>query len=339
MVGPGPTSWSIDPSAVETYEVRPGLWQLRLPVAWPGISHVNAFLLDRSDGGVTLVDCGSAGDDSCWDTLVTALGRTGHAIADVRELVITHAHSDHFGLARQVVEESGCRMRMHPAHEAFTDGMDDPDRIHAARGRRALREGVPPELVHLYADIREEAEGCQAPLPGFEPLHDGGSFETVHGTWLALETPGHAPSHLVFHQPEQRLLLVADLVSRIFAPWFDYGYTDDTVAEFAGSLERVSRLDAELALPGHGRPLEDVAGVVRMHREELVKRLADTMTAVAAGPTHAYGLCARVFEPAGDADAAVWQMVEMIAYLRHLRLTGRIERDESGETFAYRPAA
>lgn len=338
MVGPAPESWSVDPGAVGTFEVRPGLWTLRLPVAWSDITHVNAYLLERPDGGVTLVDCGSAGDDTCWDALVTAIGRAGHDVSDVRELVVTHPHSDHFGVARQLVEETGCTMRMHPAHEAFTDGTNEPDRIRAARRRRALREGVPEELVHLYSDVREETEGAQAPLPAFTPLREGDTFETVHGTWHALETPGHAPGHLVFHQPESRLLLVADLISRTFAPWFDYGYTEDTVAEFRGSLERALDLAVDVSLPGHGRPIEDHRDLVASHLRDLRQRLDDTVAAVAEGPTHAYGLCARVFDPADTDQGTVWQMVEMVAYLRHLRLTGRIVRDEMGATFSYRPA-
>jgi len=338
MVGPVPEDWSVDPAEVGAFEVRPGLWNLRLPVAWSDITHVNSVLLERPDGGVTLVDCGSAGHDSCWDALVTAIARAGHDVTDVRELIVTHAHSDHFGLARQLVEQTGCVMRMHPAHEAFTDGMLEPERIRAARRRRSLREGVPEEVVHLYEDVREETEGAQAPLPAFEPLREGDTFESVHGPWVTIETPGHAPSHLVFHQPESRVLLVADLISRTFAPWFDYGYTGDTVAEFADSLARTAALDVDVSLPGHGRPIEDHHELVASHRHDLAKRLDDTVAAVAQGPTHAYGLCARVFEPAGTDQGAVWQMVEMVAYLRHLRLTGRIVRDDSGETFAYHPA-
>jgi hypothetical protein len=75
-----------------------------------------------------------------------------------------------------------------------------------------------------------------------------------------------------------------------------------------------------------------------MHRDALAKRLADTEAAIAEGPTHAFGLCSRVFPVSETDQAAVWQLVEMIAYLRHLRLTGRIVRDEAGETFAYRLA-
>ena len=99
MVGPTPDIRSIDPAEVAVFEVRPGLWNLRIPLVWPGISHVNVAVLAGADGGITLVDCGTAGDPTCWDALLNGLAETGHGIADVTDLVITHAHSDHFGLA------------------------------------------------------------------------------------------------------------------------------------------------------------------------------------------------------------------------------------------------
>src|SRR4051812_19961735 len=114
------------------------MWQLRLPLTWPGISHVNAYLVELDAGGIALFDCGGAGDATAWEALCSAIRATGHDVAGVRLLVATHAHSDHIGLARPLVEASGCDFLMHPAHQAFTDGGRFPDRIEAARGRRAL---------------------------------------------------------------------------------------------------------------------------------------------------------------------------------------------------------
>ena len=144
MVGPTPADWSVDPDAASVFEIRPGLKTLRLPLPWAWITHVNAYSFDRADGGITLVDCGGAGHPSAWEALLVALDRSGRQISDVRELVLTHAHSDHLGVATRIVEESGCTMWMHPAHQAFTDGALEPERIYAARERRALAEGVPP---------------------------------------------------------------------------------------------------------------------------------------------------------------------------------------------------
>lgn len=329
MVGPTPDVRSIDPGAVGVFEVRPGVWSLRIPLVWPGISHVNAVVLESEGPGVTLVDCGTAGHHTCWEGLVNGLAGTGHGIEDVTDLVVTHAHSDHFGLAAKVVEESGCTMWMHPAHEAFTDGARDPERIHAARERRARAEGVPEQDLPAYADTGEETDFALWPLPPFRELEHGSRIASRLGPWDVLETPGHSPSHVCLHQPQARVLLLGDLVSRVFAPWYDYGYTPDPVAELTASLDLVAGLDVELALPGHGRPIsgEDLTGIIEMHREEIASRLELVEAEVARQPGPAYEIGVRAFGESPSMMAEVGRLQEAMACLRHLRLRGRVVRE------------
>ena len=339
MVGPVPTDWSVDPSKASAFEVRPGLTTLRLPLPWAWITHVNAYTLDRDDGGITLIDCGGAGHASAWDALVVALEKSGREVGDIRELVLTHAHSDHLGLAVRIVAESGCTMWMHPAHHAFTDGALDPVGIYAARERRALAEGVPEDEVHDYADVGEERDAALGPLPPFSELRDGTVVDSVLGPWRTLETPGHTPSHVCLYHDDERLLVVGDLVSRIYAPWFDYGYSPDPVGEFLASLDLVDGLDVELALPGHGRPIADLRDVVAMHRDEAETRLERVVAAVADSPGTAYDLGRRVFGEVDHSYEAVSRLLETMSYLKHLRATGRVTRETRADgTFLYMPA-
>src|SRR3954471_11863333 len=97
MVGPPPESWSVPPERARAFELAPGVWQLRLPLPWPLIPHVNAYLLYEPDGPV-LVDCGSAGHPSHRAALSAALATAGTQVSEVRTLVATHTHSDHVGL-------------------------------------------------------------------------------------------------------------------------------------------------------------------------------------------------------------------------------------------------
>ena len=339
VVGPTPTDRSIDPAAVAVFAVRPGLWSLRLPLAWPGITHVNVIVLDRTDSGITLVDCGTAGDPSCWDALVAGLAGAGYAITDIVDLVITHAHSDHLGLAARIVAESGCTMWMHPAHEAFTDGARKPEQIYAARERRALAEGVPRAIVEDFAHVGEETDFALGPLPPFRELASGMLIPSSIGDWEVVETPGHSPSHVCVYQVDERLLILGDLVSRVFAPWYDYGYTPDPVGELAASLDLIAELDVELALPGHGRPIDDLADVIAMHREEIDRRVALVEAEVAAAPGPAYEIGLRVFGPPASMMQAVSHLQETMAYLRHLRVAGRVVREDCPPgVFRYAPA-
>lgn len=327
MVGPPPPSWAIEPARARAFELRPGLWQLRLPLAWPTIPSVNAYAIAQGDG-VILVDCGGAGDDSCRRGLEDALGQAGYRVEDVRVLVGTHTHSDHIGLAAWVIERSGATFLMHPDSGHFYDAIRDPQRIADARGHRARQEGVPEALLEHCRDVREETDGALAAVPPDHGLLDGVTIDSALGPWEVLETPGHCPSHVCLLQRDGGLLIVADLVAAAFAPWFDYGYSADPVAEYLASLDRIERLGpVALAAPGHGRPLESLPVAIARHRAGVAERLGATRAAVAAGPAGAFEITRRVMGEPSDDGAFVWPMTEVMAYLKHLRELGEVTRD------------
>jgi glyoxylase-like metal-dependent hydrolase (beta-lactamase superfamily II) len=321
MVGPPPDSWSVPPERARAFELAPGIWQLRLPLPWPLVPHVNAYWL-AGDG--VLVDCGSAGHPSHRASLTAALELAGASVADVRVLVGTHTHSDHIGLAAWVIEESGCEFLMHPDTDHFYDATREPERIEAARRRRARAEGVPEDVLAWYGDVAEEVDGVLAAVEPSRPLHDGDFV----GAWRVVETPGHAPTHICLVDGSS--IILGDLLAPVFAPWFDYGYSNDPVAEFLASLDRVEALGPfALAMPGHGRVLEDLPAVISDHREGVASRLEATVAAIRAGDTNAYAITARVF---GDLDpiGMVWRLTEIACYLRHLRVAGVVVRDQVG---------
>jgi glyoxylase-like metal-dependent hydrolase (beta-lactamase superfamily II) len=326
MTGPPPDSWVVDPAAATARPVVEGLWRLRLPLPWAGNDHVNAYLIERDDG-VMLVDCGTAGDRTCVRALETAVGHTGHTLADVRVLVLTHAHSDHAGLAGHVLRRSGAELWLHPRAEHFYDVLADPSRIGAIRAEVARREGVPPSRIPVYADVREELEGCDELVQADRPLTDATRLPSRLGDWDVVETPGHAPSHVCLLQRERGLLIGGDLLCAAFVPWMDYGYTPDPYGETLASLDRLESLgDIDLVLPGHGRPLADLSAAVGLQRAGFTARIDALSIALAEGPASAYELTDRVF---GDEDdlAAVTHLVEVVSYLRHLRLRGAVVRD------------
>jgi glyoxylase-like metal-dependent hydrolase (beta-lactamase superfamily II) len=341
MVGPPPETWAIDPAAARASAIVPGLWRLRLPLSWPGIPAVNAYVLARPDGGVTLIDCGAGGHPSCHEALEAALRASGHELSDVRAVVLTHYHSDHAGPLAWLVERTGCEVLGHPAHAHFTAAAERPDQIAAARRRRAAAEGVPADALDPYGDTREETEGIDAPVHPDRPLRDGDEIESALGSWRVLETAGHCPSHLCLHQPSHRILIVGDLLGHEFHPWFDYGYSPDPVAETLTSLDRVMALDAlSLVLPGHGRALEDVAALVEMHQQGLAACGQAVRDAIAGGARTAHEVSGVVFGADQPEIDAVWRLTEIVSYLRHDRLAGRILRhtDRDGR-FRYELAA
>jgi glyoxylase-like metal-dependent hydrolase (beta-lactamase superfamily II) len=304
--------------------VLPGIWRLRLPLPWPGVPHVNAWALEAGDG-IVLVDTGYH-EAGAFEELQRTLTSIDRGLEDVRLVVCTHAHSDHYGLAALVVERAGCELWMHPRHEHMTLGHKDPERSLERRVEVARQSGVPLEPLRRWAQERRESNpGIAAVIEPHRELVPGVEVETDHGSWSVHYTPGHAPSHVVLFQPEQRLLLSGDHLLGRVSLYFDYGWTPDPVAEFLEGLDTAEALDARLCLPGHGRPFGDVVARIAANREEINAKLDDVEQFLAAGEATAYELVPEAF-PEFEPSMMGWALTIMLCFLTHLERTGRAER-------------
>jgi glyoxylase-like metal-dependent hydrolase (beta-lactamase superfamily II) len=312
--------------------VVPGVWRLRLPLPWPGIPHANAYAIAAGDG-VVLFDCGLHEAGSLAE-LERALAQAGYSLADVKLLVCTHAHADHYGQAASVVDASGCELWMHPADAHMRAGIEDPEARLARRFEVARQSGVPLAPLREWSDsARERGSGIARLVEPDRALRDGVVVDTDLGPWTVVGTPGHAPSHVCLHQPEQRMLISGDHLLGRVSLFFDYGWTPDPVGEFLTSLDRIDVLDARLALAGHGRTFTDVRAHIVANRALVAERLERVRRAVAEhGPITAYDTVPLLHGEALSQLTAAWWLPEVLAYLRHLEITGVIAREDGEGT-------
>src|SRR3954470_1552621 len=307
--------------------VLPGVWRLRLPLPWPGVPHCNAWALAAGDG-IVLVDTGMH-EPGSMAHLERALGQVNLRLEDVRLLLCTHGHSDHYGQARDIVDAAGCELWMHPNHEHMTRAAEDPDAALERRLEVALQSGVPEEALRAYREARKgQGYGITRLVEPDRDLVFGVEIETDIGTCTVHETPGHAPSHVCLFQPERRLLISGDHLLGRVSLYFDYGYSPDPVGEFLGSLDGVAGLGAGLALSGHGRPFRDVPEHIEANRRLVRERLDAVRAALAAGPSTAYDLAPAVYGEAFRPEVAGWLLTKLLCYLTHLEAGGAVRRIE-----------
>ena len=312
--------------------VVPGIWRLRLPLPWPGVPHCNAYAMAAGDG-VVLFDCGLH-EPGSLEQLERAMAQVGLALADVRLLVCTHAHSDHYGQAASIVDASGCELWMHPADAHMRASIEDPEARLARRFEVARQSGVPLEPLRAWsASALERGSGIARLIEPDRELVEGVVVDTDLGPWTVLETPGHAPSHVCLHQPERRLLVSGDHLLGRVSLYFDFGWTPDPVGEFLASLNRVEQLDARLCLAGHGRTFTDVRAHIDANRALVAERLERVRAAVAEhGPITAYDVVPLLHGAELTHLTAGWWLPEALCYLRHLAATGVVVSSQEGET-------
>jgi glyoxylase-like metal-dependent hydrolase (beta-lactamase superfamily II) len=242
-------------------------------------------------------------------------------------VVCTHAHSDHYGQAADIVDRAGCELWMHPNHEHMTRAAQDPDAALQRRLEVARQSGVPEEPLRAYAEARRgQGFGISRIIEPDRPLLPGVEIATDLGAWQVYETPGHAPSHVCMFQPEHRLLISGDHLLGRVSLYYDYGYSPDPAGEFLNSLDIVETLDARLCLSGHGRTFTDVQGHIDANRALVTERIEKVHFVISRAETTVFDAVPQVFGQAITPMNANWWLSETLCYLTHLERCGRAER-------------
>jgi glyoxylase-like metal-dependent hydrolase (beta-lactamase superfamily II) len=302
-----------------------GVYRLRLPLPWPGVPHCNAWAVAH-DGGFVLFDTGMHEPDS-REQLERALGMCNLRLRDARLVACTHAHSDHCGQAPTVTGAAGCELWMHPSHESLDRMLADPEALFERRLEVARQSGVPPEPLRRYAaGRRPTGSGIAGPIEPQRDLCTGVVIDSDIGEWITYETPGHAPSHVCFFQPERRLLISGDHLLGRISLFFDYGYSPDPVGEFLASLRVVEDLGARLCLAGHGRTFADVEAHIRGNRDLVHERLELARGAVREGEPTAFEVIPHIYGQTLGTQNAHWLLSETLAFLTHLQAQGEAVR-------------
>src|SRR5215469_3447425 len=227
-----------------------------------------------------------------------------------------------------------------PALVEIDPGPDDEDHL-AALGRAVGAHAVGVVLVtHGHADHLELAERYaglhHARVARYPDLADGDVVRVGALNLTALHTPGHAPDHLAFWMPDDRVLFTGDLVLGRGSSMVTYPEGD--VAAYLRSLERVAALRPRLLFPGHWDPVQEAEAKIeeyRTHRRARETQLVEELERGGGGT--ATELTERVYaaELAGSpAREQLLRAAEMTlrAHLRKLVEEGRVtEREERFE--------
>ena len=321
-------------NAPRTERVLPGVWRLRLPLPWPGVPHGNAWALAAGDG-IVLFDTGIGGKGRLRQ-LDLALAQAGFTLDDVQLVVCTHSHTDHYGLAAPICEEAGCELWMHPAWEHVRLLADDPAAALEQRLEVARQSGVPVASLDRYREARSsdvEETGIDAIKVPDRDLLPGVEVETDLGTWQVHETPGHAPSHVVLHQPERKLMISGDhLLGRVVL-FFEHGHSPDPIGEFLRSLDEVEPLEVDLVLPGHGRPFRDPEAKIAEARRQVEELLTKVRESLENGGKPAYAIVADILGAENlETPASAWVLQIVLSCLDHLAVGGEVVAVDGDES-------
>jgi glyoxylase-like metal-dependent hydrolase (beta-lactamase superfamily II) len=312
-------------------EVAPGVFRLVLPLGIHGISAVNGYVIADARGA-TLVDAGAwtgGGEGRGTAALEDGLRDCGFGLSQVRRLVITHAHVDHYGIAGEVVRRSGAELWMHQLNDLDVARYREPEAAVDRRQQMLADHGMyGTELERASTGLRDWMPVMPSIAEPSTRLQGGERFSADGRTWEVVHTPGHSPGHVCLWSSEDRILLSGDhLLPGISPPvTFERGFERDPMSSYLDSLRRVAALGPDLVLPGHGEPFRDGARRAATVERSKRRRLEQVMELIRAEPLPATEVTARLFGRRLTGSAQHFAMAEVLAFLVYHDVRGQARR-------------
>jgi len=221
------------------------------------VGPVNVYLIEEDP--LTLIDAGPR-DDASLDALRSGVNQLGYQLSDIKRIIISHAHADHYGLARVIVEESGATAYIHEWDAPAVSGDTD---------YRAYRElltasGVPREAIDRMEAGYEKFQGFAYPLDRVETLKDNDEVLFEHESLTVVHTPGHTPGSICLVRTSNRLVFASDTVLKTITPNpvlspdpINAKRRFQSLGEYLVSLARIRALAPTVLKGGHGDDVTD----------------------------------------------------------------------------------
>ena len=322
-------------------EPAPNVFRLVLPLPFPGLDRVNAYLL-ADNAGSTLVDCGIWNtlddNDHGWDDLVQALAACDKAPSDLTRLVITHPHIDHYGMAGRVAEETGAELWMHKEADTDLEIYRKPKEAAERVAELFAEHGVERNVADELSQFEDWRAFIHSIVEADKQIDEGDSFTAASRTWEVIHTPGHARSHVCLWSAEDGLLISGDHLLPTITPHIDYRRGEsDPLGDFLASLQKTEALAARLVLPGHGAPFEEGAERSRVVARHHDRRLGAVLQIIRNEPRTANEITDELFGSTLLNFERRLALGEALAHIAYLLNRGEItaERSDDG-SYAYK---
>lgn len=309
--------------------VAPGVHWLRMPLPF-ALDHINLWVLDEADGGVTLVDTGVCNDatKAQWERLFAGPLRDRR----VHRVIATHFHPDHMGLAGWLCPRFGVDLWATLGEWTF-GAMLCYDRSEAFTENQVAfyaRHGMSPEGLEIARKRGNPYASRVAPIPpAVRRITDGETLDIGGRAWRVIVGRGHAPEHASLYCPELDLLISGDQVLPRISPNVSVWPQEPEADPLPLFLDSLTALKAAttpdtLALPSHGRPFHGLPARADELAAHHADRLDDALAACAEAPLSAAELTPVLFHRQLDDHQMFFAIGESLAHLHALRGQGRL---------------
>ncbi|MCH6267267.1 MBL fold metallo-hydrolase [Neobacillus citreus] len=316
-------------------KILENVYLLKVPIPYD-FGYVNCYLI-KGEKGFTVIDTGDYTDEAIqvWQKVMSEGVR-------VEKVVITHAHTDHLGLAGWFQEQFNVPVWM--ASKSYVE----------LKKIRALF--IDKTYSNPIASFLEKHEGPPYPKEDdrfhqfisyqFDPdelFEENEEIILGDSGYRTIWTPGHSPDHFSFYNKKEQVLFVGDHILNSINPIvICNGEGDNPLKDYFLAIEKLLPCKAKYVLPGHGEQINDLGARIELMMSHYQKRWEQTFHAIDEDGSTAFQVSQRVYgknlspERAG---AAFFQTITNLVYLEslgHIRMeeyNGKILFYQSGKKY------
>lgn len=236
------------------------------------VGDVNAYLVLHDPP--TLIDTGLRFMDSL-DIIERRLRDSGIGAGDLKRILLTHGHLDHFGNARALADQGGAELRIHEEDLKIVRPSREPEEKGRSRYASVLRKaGISDESLRVLGKWSESARSLAEKIESAETFSGGSLVPFGDLSLQVLPTPGHTRGSVVFYEPREKILFSGDSLLEHITPNAFNLLPEESggLRSYLQTLEKIRGLEIDTVYPGHGKPFHDFRGIIDRYFDFYEKR-------------------------------------------------------------------
>ena len=227
----------------------------RIPVFLPDspLKELNSYLIKDAERSL-LIDTGFR-IDVCLEALLSGLAELGEDPGAV-DILLTHMHSDHAGLAADIVGDDRCIFISETDCKILATNDEEEKLTVVTLAERFRTAGMPAFIIDSMTQINPAiAYSPKTGVTRYTVIQDGETIRVGGYEFRCILTPGHTPGHMCLWDEADGIMFTGDHVLFDITPNITaWTYVKDSLADYLNSLRAISIYPVKTPLPGHRKP-------------------------------------------------------------------------------------
>lgn len=320
-----------------TVTISPGVHHFTIPTPFP-VGPINCYLLEGDL--LTLIDTGPKTAEA-RSTLEACLAHHGYSFRDIRRLILTHGHVDHFGWAATIRQASDCEILCHREDLPKVNWADHGARMYPVFQEFMRRCGFTEDEVEFFR-LRFAGMGrYYDPIEIDTYLDEGQVLQAGDHRLQVVHTPGHCRGLVSLINLETTDVFTADFLLPKITPNPILDFDEHTGERYLAlpshdrSLAKAESWQVRTVLPGHGSPQDGHERMIRMNRRHHSLRKQVILDGLQAQPRTVRSINDELFPNRPFSDTFL-TISETIGHIDLLLEQGSVELDGSEKVWIVR---